>query len=303
MHISPQQTKIGWIGTGIMGASMCGHLLRAGFQTTVFSRTRSKAEPLLAAGATWADSPRLVAESSDVIFAIVGLPADVRSVFLGTDGILAGCKPANIVVDMTTSEPALATEIAAAAQQRDVQAIDAPVSGGDIGAKKGTLSIMIGGDADAAASLQPCWQLMGRTFVHQGGPGAGQHTKMVNQILVASSMIGVCESLLYAHGAGLNLDSVLQSVSGGAAGSWALSNLAPRIINNDFAPGFYVDHFVKDLGIAVAESKTMGLNLPGLTMAETMYQNLQAAGNGECGTQALQKTIAQMSRVDWEDRT
>ena len=302
IEIKPGKTRIGWVGTGVMGQSMCHHLMKTGFEITVFNRSRSKAESLMIAGATWADSPRAVAQSSDVIFAIVGLPVDVRSVFLGSDGILAGCKPGNIVVDMTTSQPALAEEIYHAALKKQVQSIDAPVSGGDVGAKNGTLSIMIGGDEEAVSALNVCWNAMGKTIVRQGGPGAGQHAKVVNQILVGAGMIGVCESLLYAYKSGLDLTTVLQSVSSGAAGSWALSNLGPRIVVNNFDPGFFVEHFVKDLGIALQESEKMMLNLPGLRLAHELYCNLQQHGGGKFGTQALQKSLASMSGIDWESR-
>ena len=302
MDVKPGKAKIGWIGTGVMGKSMCQHLMDAGFEMTVYTRTQSKAQPLIDAGAQWADTPRQVAQASDVIFAIVGMPDDVNSVFMGDDGILSGCKSGNIVVDMTTSNPALAEEIYAAAKAKGVSAIDAPVSGGDVGAKNGTLSIMIGGDQDAVDALHDCWHAMGKTIVRQGGPGAGQHTKVVNQILVGAGMIGVCESLLYAHKSGLNLETALESVSSGAAGSWALSNLGPRIVNNNFDPGFFVEHFVKDLGIALRESEQMGLELPGLKLAHELYQNVQDQGDGKLGTHALQKSLALMSGIDWEAR-
>jgi 3-hydroxyisobutyrate dehydrogenase len=302
MLIQPNVTRIGWIGTGVMGASMCGHLLRAGFAATVFNRAKAKAEPLLAAGAAWADCPSAAAAASDVVFTMVGYPADVRQVILGPAGVLAGCRPGSIVVDMTTSEPSLAVEIAAAAAKLGVQAVDAPVSGGDVGAREARLSIMIGGDAEVADALRPCWQAMGKTFVRQGGPGAGQHTKMVNQILIAGNMIGVCESLLYAYRAGLDLEIAMQSVASGAAGSWSLSNLGPRIIANNFAPGFFVEHFIKDLGIALAEAKRMGLCLPGLALANQLYLSLAAHGHGRAGTQALQLALAAMSNIDWPKR-
>ena len=252
--IIPGQTRIGWIGTGVMGSSMCGHLMDAGFSATVYSRTKSKALGLLDRGASWADSPKAVAATSDVIFSIVGFPADVREVMLGADGALAGAATGAVLVDMTTSEPSLAVEIAEAAKARGVHSIDAPVSGGDVGAKNGTLSLMIGGEAEVVTALQSCWEAMGKTIVHQGGPGAGQHTKMVNQILIATNMIGVCEALLYGYRAGLDLPTMLQSVGSGAAGSWSLSNLGPRIMDNNFDPGFFVEHFIKDMGIALAES-------------------------------------------------
>jgi 3-hydroxyisobutyrate dehydrogenase len=297
--VQPTATRIGWIGTGVMGASMCGHLLRAGFAATVFNRTKSKANSLLAAGAAWADTPKAVAGASDVIFSIVGYPADVRQVILRPDGALAGCTPGKIIVDMTTSEPSLAVEIAELAAKRGVVALDAPVSGGDVGAREARLSIMIGGDADVIASLEPCWAAMGKTFVRQGGPGAGQHTKMVNQILIATNIIGVCEGLLYAYKAGLDLETVLQSVAGGAAGSWSLSNLGARIIADNFAPGFFVQHFVKDLGIALAEARRLGLCLPGLALADQLYLSLMAHGHALDGTQALHLALAEMSNVDW----
>jgi 3-hydroxyisobutyrate dehydrogenase len=302
LTVQPGKTRIGWIGTGVMGTSMCGHLIRAGFAATVFNRTRSKAEPLLAAGAAWADSAKAVAEAADVIFTIVGYPADVRQVILGPDGVLAGCKPDKIIVDMTTSEPSLAVEIAEAAARAGVCALDAPVSGGDIGAREARLSIMIGGDAGAVEALGPCWAAMGKTFVRQGGPGAGQHTKMVNQILIATNMIGVCEGLLYAYKAGLDLETVMRSVSGGAAGSWSLANLGTRIIANDFAPGFFVEHFVKDLGIALSEARRLGLCLPGLALANQLYLSLVARGGARNGTQALQLALAAMANVDWQRR-
>ena len=302
INVAPGETRIGWIGTGVMGSSMCGHLIAAGFSATVYNRTKQKADKLLAAGARWADRPKAVAEASDVIFAIVGYPADVRSVFLGDDGVLAGCQEGNIVVDMTTSEPSLAVEIAEAAAKLGAAGIDAPVSGGDVGAREARLSIMIGGDAATIEALHPCWQAMGKTFVRQGGPGAGQHAKMVNQVLIASNMVGVCEGLLYAYKAGLDLETVMQSVSGGAAGSWSLANLAPRIIADNFAPGFFVEHFIKDLGIALAEAKRMGLCLPGLALANQLYLSLAAHGHNRDGTQALQLALAEMSNVDWRKR-
>ncbi|QEG24220.1 NAD(P)-dependent oxidoreductase [Mariniblastus fucicola] len=296
---TPDETRIGWVGTGVMGLSMCRNLMEAGYQATIFSRTKAKAQTLLDAGATWADSPREVAEASDVSFAIVGMPEDVHSVFLGDEGLLAGASAGSIVVDMTTSKPELAVRIDEAAKAKSVAAIDAPVSGGDVGAKSGALSIMIGGEADAVAAVQPLFDVMGKTVVHQGPAGSGQHTKMVNQILVAAGMLGVCESLLYALKSGLDLQTVLKSVSSGAAGSWALSNLGPRIIEGNFDPGFFVEHFVKDLNIAFEESSRMGLKLRGLELARELYIELEKAGFGKDGTQALQKTLARDSGFEW----
>jgi 3-hydroxyisobutyrate dehydrogenase len=297
--ITPSTHRIGWIGTGVMGASMCANLMRAGFAATVFSRTRAKAESLLAQGARWADSPRAVAAECDVIFSIVGYPADVREVILGADGSLAGCRPGAILVDMTTSEPTVAVEIAHVAAARGVFSVDAPVSGGDIGAREARLSIMIGGDASAVAALAPCWQALGKTIVHHGGPGTGQHAKMVNQTLIASGMVGICEALLYAYKAGLDLEKVLQSVSSGAASSWSLLNLAPRMLQGNFAPGFFIEHFLKDLGIVLAESKRMNLMLPGTALAEQLYRGAQAQGHGRDGTHALLLALAEMTGVSW----
>ncbi len=297
----PGQTRIGWIGLGVMGSSMCRHLIEAGFSATVFTRTRATAEPLLAVGAAWADTPREVAAASDVVFSIVGFPRDVRDVILGETGALAGCSEGAIIVDMTTSQPSLAVEIAERAAAVGVHSVDAPVSGGDIGAREARLSIMIGGEAEVVSSLDACWRAMGKTAVRQGGPGAGQHTKMVNQTLIASNMVGVCEGLLYAHQAGLDLETVLESVSSGAASSFSLSNLAPRIIKNDFDPGFYVDHFIKDMSIALAEAERMQLALPGLALAKQLYTALQAQGHGRSGTQALHLALAKLSNVSWQD--
>ncbi len=302
LKIEPGKTKVGWIGTGVMGTSMVGHLMNAGFSATVFSRTRSKAEALVAKGAQWAGSPKKVAEASDIIFSIVGFPNDVREVMLGADGALAGSKSGNVLVDMTTSDPSLAAEIYAVAKTKGVHSVDAPVSGGDVGAKNAALSIMVGGDKDVVEALAPCFNAMGKTIVHQGGAGAGQHTKMVNQILIASGMIGVCEALLYGYKAGLDLPTVMQSVASGAAGSWSLSNLGPRIMNNNFDPGFFVEHFIKDMGIALAESKRMGLALPGLALAHQLYLAVKAQGLGRNGTHALQLALAQLSNVDWKNR-
>ena len=296
---TPETTRIGWVGTGVMGLSMCRNLMKAGYQATIFSRTRSKAQPLLDEGASWADSPAEVAAASDISFAIVGMPADVESVFLSDSGLIAGAKPGSIMVDMTTSKPELAVQIHEAAAKKSVAAIDAPVSGGDIGAASGTLSIMIGGNKDSVETVTPLFEVIGKTIVHQGPAGSGQHAKMVNQILVGAGMIGVCESLLYALKSGLDLSTVLESVSSGAAGSWALTNMGPRIVQGNFDPGFFVEHFVKDLNIAVDESKRMGLKLRGLELARELYVELEKAGFGKSGTQALQKTMAKASGIEW----
>lgn len=298
-QLTTESTRVGWIGTGVMGHSMCQHLVQAGFQTTVYNRTSHKVDGLVAVGASRASSPSEVAAKSDVVFTIVGYPEDVREVYLGEDGLLSGCRPGTILVDMTTSRPSLAEEIAKKASAIGVTAIDAPVSGGDVGAKNALLSIMIGGDADAVRTIEPLLRLLGKTIVHQGGPGRGQHTKMVNQVLIATTMIGLCESLLYAHRAGLDLGTVLQSISGGAASSWSLSNLAPRIIDGDFDPGFFVEHFIKDMRIALDEAAAMNLSLPGLGLAQQLYQAVAAHGHGRDGTQALMLALAELNHIEW----
>ena len=295
--LTPAGTAIGWIGTGVMGQSMCRHLMNAGCTATIYNRSPQKAQALVEAGAKLAASPRAVAEASQVVFAIVGFPSDVRQVFLGEDGILAGSKPGTIVVDMTTSEPALAREIHAVAKARGVHALDAPVSGGDLGARYATLSIMVGGEPEVFEAVRPLLECMGKTIIHQGPPGAGQHTKMVNQILIAGAMVGVCEALLYGYRAGLDMETVFKSVSTGAAGSKALEVLGPRILRGDFEPGFYVEHFIKDMGIALQEARAMNLALPGLALVQQLYIALQAQGYGRKGTQALLLALESFSGV------
>jgi 3-hydroxyisobutyrate dehydrogenase len=282
-----------------MGTSMAGHILDAGHPVTVHTRTRASAETLLSRGAVWAQTPAEVARAADVTFAIVGYPPDVREVFLGDHGALAGAAPNSVLVDMTTSEPQLAVEIAEAAAAQGVGALDAPVSGGDAGARNATLSIMVGGDPATVERVRPLFEILGSKIVHQGGPGAGQHAKMVNQILIASGMVGVCEALLYAYRAGLDLETVLDSVSSGAAGSWSLSNYSPRMLSGDFEPGFAVDHFIKDMGIALAEAKRMRLAVPGLALAEQLYVALSAQGYGRKGTHALVLALARLSDIEW----
>ena len=295
---APQNTRIGWIGTGVMGHSMCGHLLAAGFPTTVYSRTKAKSDPLLSAGASWADSPREVAAASDVIFTMVGFPQDVREVYFSADGILAGARAGSLFVDMTTTEPTLAREIHARAVEKGCNAVDAPVSGGDVGARSQTLSIMVGGDGEAVARAMRLFEIMGKNIVHQGAPGAGQHTKMCNQIVIAGTMIGVCESLVYASRAGLDPESMLQSIRSGAAGCWALENLAPRVLKGNFEPGFIVEHFIKDMGIALSEAQRMGLAMPGLALVHQLYIALQAQGHGRRGTQALVLALEHISNIE-----
>jgi len=264
---------------------------------TVYNRTKSKAEPLLAAGAAWADSPAEVAMDSDIVFTIVGFPPDVRDVYLGDNGILKGATSGSIVIDMTTTEPSLAREIYTAAQAQGVSSIDAPVSGGDVGAREARLSIMVGGDEGAVQAVMPLFSAMGKNIVHQGGAGAGQHTKMCNQITISGTMIGVCEALLYGYKAGLDLATMLSSISGGAAACWSLDNLAPRVLQRNFDPGFFVEHFIKDMGIALDEARKMNLALPGLALVHQLYMAVQAQGHGRLGTQALMLALEQMSGV------
>lgn len=298
IQIIPGVTRLGWIGTGVMGRFMCEHCMNAGFTATVYNRTASKCAPLLEKGAVLAASPREVAENSDVVFSIVGYPSDVREIALGEDGAIQGMKPGSIFVDMTTSEPSLAQEIAAAAAARGAFAVDAPVSGGDVGAKNATLSIMVGGDKAAVDALDVLFKAMGKNIRHMGDAGAGQHTKMVNQILIATNMIGVVEGLLYAHKAGLDMEEAIAAVAAGAAGSWSISNLGPRIVNRNFDPGFFVDHFVKDMGIALKEAQRMQLALPGLALANQFYTALQAQGGGRLGTQGLMLAFERMNGLE-----
>ncbi|MDQ1432347.1 MAG: 3-hydroxyisobutyrate dehydrogenase [Actinomycetota bacterium] len=296
---SPTTTRVGWIGTGVMGGAMCGHLLRGGYPVTVTTRTRARADALTAEGAVWAATPAEVAAASDLVFSMVGFPADVREVVLGPGGALSRARPGSVMVDMTTSDPALAVEIASAAAGHGVHVLDAPVSGGDVGARNGSLSIMVGGPRDVFEAVRPCFDVLGATVVRQGDHGAGQRTKVVNQILVANTMVAVSEALLYAYRAGLDVEQVLVSVASGAAGSWALANLGPRIIAGNFAPGFLVDHLVKDLGIALAEAERSRLALPGLALARQLYIALQAQGRGRDGTQTLVHALASLSGLDW----
>jgi 3-hydroxyisobutyrate dehydrogenase len=284
---SPGATRVGWIGTGVMGASMCGHLLDRGYELTVTTRTRSKAEGLLDRGATWADDPAGVAARSDVVFSIVGFPADVREIILGDGGVLSSFGEGKILIDMTTSEPSLAVEIAGRARTLGGAAVDAPVSGGDVGAREARLSIMVGGDEEPVRAVWPMFEAMGKNIRRMGGPGAGQHTKMSNQILIASTMIGLVESLVYGWKAGLDPNDLVAAIGKGAAGCWSLDNYAPRILRRDFEPGFFVEHFVKDMGIALREAGRMNLCLPGLALAHQLYTSLVAKGKGRLGTQAL----------------
>lgn len=292
-----KNTTIGWVGTGVMGASMVSHLHKAGYQCIVYNRTREKAANLLEQGIAWANSAGEVAAQADVIFTIVGFPKDVREVYLGEQGIINSAREGSVLVDMTTTEPSLAVEIYEAAKAKSIQSIDAPVSGGDVGAKNAGLSIMVGGDKDAVDDIMPLFELMGKNIVYQGAVGSGQHTKMCNQITIAGTMIGVCEALLYGHKAGLDLTTMLSSISGGAASCWTLNNLAPRIVNRNFDPGFYVEHFIKDMSIALKEGEAMGLSLPGLGLVKQLYLAVQAQGHGKMGTHALMLALEKMSGV------
>ena len=283
---------IGFIGIGVMGKSMAGHLLAAGHRVYVYTRTKAKAEELLSRGAVWRDSPAEIAASGEAVITMVGYPSDVEQVYFGEGGLIANSRPGTLLIDMTTSSPALAKRIYDAAKERGLRALDAPVSGGDVGAREARLSIMVGGDRDAFEAARPIFELMGKNIVLQGGPGAGQHTKMVNQIAIASGMLGVCEAIVYAEKAGLDPAHVIATIEHGAAGSWSLSNLGRRIIDRNFAPGFYIKHFIKDMRIALRSAKALGLVMPGLELVLRMFEELAERGESESGTQALYKWLA-----------
>ncbi|MFT9846440.1 NAD(P)-dependent oxidoreductase [Aneurinibacillus sp. REN35] len=282
---------IGFVGIGVMGKSMAGHLLNAGYRVHVYNRTKAKAEELVKQGAVWNDTVAALSAEADVIITMVGYPKDVEETYLGAEGILAHAKEDAHVIDMTTSSPLLARKIYEAAKEKNIHALDAPVSGGDIGAREARLAIMVGGDEAAFASMYPIFEKMGANIVHQGPAGSGQHTKMCNQIAIASGMIGVCEAMVYAKRAGLNPENVLKSIATGAAGSWSLSNLAPRMLQGDFAPGFYIKHFIKDMGIALEAAEEMGMMTPGLKLTKSLYDELAEKGEENSGTQALYKLI------------
>lgn len=284
---------IGFIGLGVMGKSMARNLLKVGYPLLVYTRTKEKANDLIAEGAVWKETVAALAKEADVVITMVGYPKDVEEVYFGEEGILANVKEGTYLIDMTTSTPSLAEKIYKAAKERNVYALDAPVSGGDIGAKEGKLTIMVGGDEEVFFACKPIFEALGTNIVLQGKAGAGQHTKMCNQIAIASNMIGVCEALAYAKRAGLDPFKVLESISQGAAGSWSLSNLGPRMLSGDFKPGFYVKHFIKDMKIALEEAEKMNLQLPGLALAKSMYEELAKAGEENSGTQALYKRYVQ----------
>ncbi|UOF92021.1 NAD(P)-dependent oxidoreductase [Fodinisporobacter ferrooxydans] len=289
MALQKESTVIGFIGLGVMGKSMASHLLKHGYRLRVFTRTKEKAEELLQLGAVWKETVAELAREADVILTMVGYPKDVESIYLDHDGILANAKPGTYVIDMTTSTPALAEKIYQAALAKGIHALDAPVSGGDIGAKEARLTIMVGGDEEVFQTVKPILEIMGKNIILQGKAGAGQHTKMCNQIAIASNMLGVCEAINYARNAGLDPATVLKSIEAGAAGSWSLSNLAPRMIAHNYEPGFYIKHFIKDMGIALDAAKNMGIMAPGLELALSLYQEMEKMGEDNSGTQALIK--------------
>ena len=284
-----KQRIIGFVGTGVMGKSMAGHFLKAGYPVLVYTRSKEKAEDLLAQGAVWKETVAALAREADVVITMVGYPHDVEEVYLGADGLIANAKPGSYLIDMTTSKPALAQKLYEEAKKRGLHALDAPVSGGDIGARDARLTIMVGGDQGAFAEMEPLLKIMGTNVILQGGPGAGQHTKMCNQIAIASNMMGVCEAIAYAKRAGLDPVRVLDSIAAGAAGSWSLSNLGPRMIAGNFDPGFYIKHMIKDMTIALESAKEMGLLTPGLELSKSLYEELAAEGEENSGTQALIK--------------
>ena len=287
--------RIGWIGTGVMGGSMCSHLLEAGYEVSVYTRTKSKASELLSSGAAWCESPAAAAEGSDYVFSIVGYPRDVEEVILGKDGVLSGASSGSIIIDMTTSMPTLAEKIAATAREKGIASLDAPVSGGDIGARNGTLAIMVGGEREAYETVLPLFRHMGENIAYMGGPGKGQHTKMCNQTLIAGTMVGVVESLLYAYKSGMDMEEVINVIGKGAASSWSINNLGPRIARGDFDPGFFIKHFVKDMRIALDEARRMDLALPGLSLVHQFYTSAMALGYEDLGTQGLYKVFEQMN--------
>ncbi len=295
MKLIDQTHKIGWIGTGIMGRSMAGHLLKSDFKVMVYNRTKEKALPLLELGAELAESPYLLAEKVDVVCTMVSFPKDVETVILGEEGVLKNLAAGKLIIDFTTSRPSLAKTIYEQAKAKGVYSLDAPVSGGDVGARNATLSIMVGGDEPVYESAMPIFKVLGKTIIYQGAAGAGQHTKMVNQILIAGTMMGLAEALVYAKKSGLNATKVLESVKQGAAASWSLSNLVPRVLHGNFEPGFMVEHFVKDLEIALSEADAMGLKMPALALAKELYLELKEQGSGKLGTQALCLMLAKMN--------
>ncbi len=290
--------NIGWIGTGVMGKSMCRNLMRAGHKATVYTRTKDKARELIDDGARWAESPSEAAAGADMLFTIVGYPSDVEEVYLGENGVFAGAKKGLTAVDMTTSKPSLAEELARRGLEYGISVLDAPVSGGDTGAREGKLAIMAGGDREAFEKVLPLFEVMGENIALMGAAGAGQHTKMCNQILIASTMIGTVESLMYGVKAGMSMDAVIDVIGKGAASSWSINNLGRRIARGNFDPGFYIKHFIKDMGIALEEAKRMQLSLPGLSLAHQFYVAASACGFDELGTQGLYRLFERLNGLD-----
>ncbi|MCA1055746.1 NAD(P)-dependent oxidoreductase [Rossellomorea aquimaris] len=293
-----QDKTIGFIGTGVMGKSMARHLMKAGYPLNVFTRTKEKAADLLEEGAHWKDDVATLARESDIIITIVGYPSDVEEVYLGEGGLLANAQRGSYVIDMTTSSPELAKKIDEKSRENGIHAYDAPVSGGDVGARNAALTIMVGGEKEYFEGIRPALEAMGKNIVLQGGAGAGQHTKMCNQIAIASGMLGVCEAILYAEKAGLDPKTVLKSIEAGAAGSWSLSNLAPRMIDGNFDPGFYVKHFIKDMKIAIESAENMKVAVPGLKLAKELYEQFSKEGGENKGTHALYQYYEMMSSAD-----
>jgi len=287
--ITNKNTTVGFIGIGVMGNHMARHILNAGYTLHVHSRTRSKTQALCQEGAVWQGSVAPLAQQCQVIITMVGYPTDVEAIYMGTDGILGNAKSGTVTLDMTTSRPDLAITLHGEGHKKGIHCLDAPVTGGDIGAKNATLSIMVGGGEDDFTRVLPILELMGKNIHHQGPAGSGQHTKMANQIAIAAGMVAMCEALSYAGEAGLKPEKVIENIGQGAAGSWSLNNLAPRIIKQDFSPGFYVKHFIKDMGIALESARAMGLKTPGLELAAKLYAQLAAQGSENEGTQALYK--------------
>jgi 3-hydroxyisobutyrate dehydrogenase len=293
-----RMANIGWIGTGVMGKSMCRNLMKAGHSAAVYTRTKAKAQELIDDGARWAESPSEAAAGADMLFTIVGYPSDVEEVYLGEKGVFAGAEKGMIAVDMTTSKPSLAEELAERGLKHGVSVLDAPVSGGDTGAREGKLAIMAGGDREAFGKVLPLFEVMGENIALMGDAGAGQHTKMCNQILIASTMIGTVESLMYGVNAGMSMDAVIDVIGKGAAASWSINNLGRRIAQGNFDPGFYIKHFIKDMGIALEEAKRMKLSLPGLSLAHQFYVAASACGYEELGTQGLYRLFERLNGLD-----
>ena len=295
--ILPDKPVIGWIGTGVMGNSMLSHLIDKGYETCVFTRTREKADPVISKGSRWCSSIPALCERAELIFTMVGFPVDVRQVYLSPDGLLNNARKGSVLIDMTTTSPGIAIEIYETAASKKMHFLDAPVSGGDVGARNATLSIMVGGEHPVFEAVEPYFAILGKKIIYQGKAGSGMHTKMCNQIQIAGTMIGMCECLLYGYKAGLDLQVMLSSISGGAAACWSLDNLAPRILRRDFEPGFFTDHFIKDMGIALEEARKMEISLPGLALVNQLYMSVKALGYGKKGTQALMLALERMANV------